>query len=83
MQRLAREFAPRGVQFHIVYPDPGETKESALKHSREFGLPGQIVLDPSHAWAKRAGVRTTPEAAVFSRDQRLIYHGRIDDRYVS
>jgi hypothetical protein len=30
---------------------------------------------------KRAGVRTTPEAAVFVGGQ-LVYRGRIDDRFV-
>ena len=83
LQRLDREFTSRGVTFRIVYPDPGETEQSALKHVKEFGLPGKVLLDPSHEWVKRAGVRTTPEAAVFTSDQRLLYHGRIDDRYVS
>ena len=83
LQRLDREFKSRGVTFWMVYPDPGETQESALKHLKEFGLPGKVLLDPTHEWVKRAGARTTPEAAVFTSDQRLIYHGRIDDRYVS
>jgi Flp pilus assembly protein TadD len=83
LQRLNREFGSRGVTFWIVYPDPGETEETARKHVNEFGLPGTVLLDPTHQWVKRAGARTTPEAAVFTSDQRLIYHGRIDDRYVA
>ena len=83
LQRLNRAFNSRGVTFRMVYPDPGETQESALKHAKEFGLPGKVLLDPRHEWVKLAGARTTPEAAVFTSDWRLIYHGRIDDRYVS
>jgi hypothetical protein len=31
---------------------------------------------------KRAGATITPEAAVFDRNNRLVYLGRIDDRFV-
>ncbi|MDQ2947062.1 MAG: redoxin domain-containing protein, partial [Acidobacteriota bacterium] len=82
LQRLDREFNSRGVTFRMVYPDPGETEQSALKHVKEYGFPGKVLLDPSHEWVKRGRARTTPEAAVFTSDQRLLYHGRIDDRYV-
>jgi AhpC/TSA family len=78
IQRLYREFSPRGVAFSIVYPAPGEARH----HAKEYGLPGSIVLDPEHKLAKKADIHTTPEAAVFVED-RLVYHGRIDDRYLS
>jgi hypothetical protein len=32
--------------------------------------------------ADRARATVTPEAAVFDRSGRLVYHGRIDDRHV-
>ena len=83
LQRLSREFSPRGVSFRMVYPDPGETLESASKHAKEYALPGSVLLDPRHALVKLAGVRTTPEAAVFAPGKRLVYHGRIDNLYVS
>lgn len=83
LQRLSREFSERGVTFRMVYPDRAETLESARRHAREYGLPGEVILDPRHAWVSRAGVHTTPEAAVFTANNRLMYHGRIDDRYIS
>jgi hypothetical protein len=83
LQRLYREFSSRGVTFWMVYPDPGETLESAGKHAKEYGLPGTVWLDPRHAFVKLARARTTPEAAVFAPGKRLVYHGRIDDLYVS
>lgn len=83
LQRLNREFSSRGVSFWMIYPDPGETLESAGRHAKEYGLPGSVLLDPRHALVKLAGARTTPEAAVFAPGKRLVYHGRIDDLYVS
>lgn len=83
LQRLSQEFSSRGVTFWIVYPDPGETQQSAAKHSQEYALPGSPVLDPRHTLVKTAEVHTTPEAAVFAPGKHLVYHGRIDDLYVS
>lgn len=83
LQRLDREFSERGVTFWMVYPDPGETLDTAGKHAKEYNLPGKVLLDPQHAFVKMASARTTPEAAVFAPGKRLVYHGRIDDLYVS
>jgi hypothetical protein len=41
-----------------------------------------VLRDPRHLLVKRAKVRVTPEAAVFAPDGQLLYHGRIDNRYV-
>ena len=38
--------------------------------------------DRDHALVKTAGATITPEAAVFDARQRLVYRGRIDDRFV-
>jgi hypothetical protein len=40
------------------------------------------LRDPQHALVKRAKAEITPEAAVFDREGKLIYHGRIDNWYV-
>jgi len=41
------------------------------------------LRDPTHALVRIAHSQVTPEAAVFSRSGTLVYHGRIDDRFVS
>jgi hypothetical protein len=51
------------------------------KHQSEFSSTIPAVLDADHQYVTRAGARTTPEAAVFVQG-RLIYSGRIDDRYL-
>src|ERR1700730_14066472 len=55
LQRLYREFSSRGVTFWMVFPDPGETQESAGKHAKEYGLPGTVFLDRRDAVVKFAG----------------------------
>ena len=41
-----------------------------------------MLRDPEHALVKLGHVQITPEVAVFDRDRRLVYDGRIDDWYI-
>jgi peroxiredoxin len=79
--RLATAFAARNVVFFGVHPDPEVSAEVAAKHAKEYGLPFTILLDPAQEFTRQVGVRVVPEAAVFSPSGRLLYRGRIDDRY--
>jgi hypothetical protein len=45
-----------------------------------YGIP--VLRDPNHRLVALAKASITPEAAVFDRQRRLVYRGRIDDRYV-
>ena len=82
LKRLSDEFAPRGAIFAMVYADPAETIENIRRHLGEFGFPGAVIRDPAHSLVRRAKATITPEAAVFSAEGKLLYHGRIDNRYV-
>jgi hypothetical protein len=83
VRRLATKFAPRGVMFRLVYPDPADTRSAIVDHMTAFEYAGalQALRDPKHALVKFTGVTVTPEAAVYAGG-RIVYHGRIDDRYV-
>ena len=80
LKRLAREFPQ--IEFYRVYADPEITKAAARQHSSDydFGFPG--LLDPAQQLVRKSGATRTPEAAVFSPTGKLLYLGRIDDRYV-
>lgn len=82
LQRLADEFANRGVTFWLIYPDPAETPASIKNHIAQYHFPGEALRDPQHDLVKRAEATVAPEAAVFNTAGRLVYHGRIDDRWV-
>lgn len=82
LQRLQAAFSARGVAFWLVYPDAAETAEAVRRHLGDYDYRMNALRDPSHLLVRKSGVRVTPEAAVFAPGERLVYHGRIDDRYV-
>jgi hypothetical protein len=81
-RRLADEFAPKGVAFRLVFPNPDESGEAIRKHLEAFKCSIAALRDPQHELVKVAEARVTPEAAFFASDRGLVYHGRIDDRNV-
>ncbi len=66
-----------------MYSGKVETRNAVEQHVREYDFPGTAFLDPGHELATRAGATVAPEAAVFDRSGRLLYVGRIDDRWIS
>ena len=82
VQRLQASFSPRGAAFWLVFPDPAETSDAIRRHLRDYGYQAEALRDPARALVRKSKARVTPEAAVFAPGGRLLYHGRIDDRYV-
>jgi len=82
IKRLHDEFTSRGVRFRLVYPNPLDSEAAISKHLEEYGYPQIAQRDADHTLVKMAGATITPEAAVFDARQRLVYRGRIDDRFV-
>ena len=82
IKRLYEEFTARGVRFRLVYPNPLDDEDAVSRHLIAFGYPPIADRDREHTLVKMAGASVTPEAAVFDTRQRLVYRGRIDDRFV-
>lgn len=87
IRSIADEHQAKGVRFWLVYPDPDVSSETVRRHSEEYGLEGIPALrDPSRELVEFVGATTVPEAAVLVADgstmPRLVYRGRIDDRFV-
>ena len=83
VRRLHDRFAKSGVRFWLVYPDPGESGETIRNHIKEYEYRLSALRDPEHKLVKMSGAQVTPEAAVFLPGGRIVYRGRIDDRYVA
>ncbi|HXT39741.1 MAG TPA: redoxin family protein [Candidatus Angelobacter sp.] len=83
IKRLDDEFAKSGVRLWLVYPDPDTTVDAIKQHQKDYQLPDRVLRDPHHALVRFARVRVTPETAVFLPDGRLVYRGRIDNRYLA
>ena len=82
MRRLDAAFGRRGIAFWLVYPTAEETARDIASHQAAFQLPGVALRDPHHLFTRKARARVTPEAALFDQNGALLYHGRIDNRYV-
>jgi hypothetical protein len=83
VKRLHDAFASRHVAFWLVYPNPSDTPDAVRQHLAAFSYPVHALLDPGHDLVKLGQATITPEAAVFDRARTLVYHGRIDDKFVS
>jgi hypothetical protein len=81
LQRLYAAYRAR-ADFQLVYVEPGLTAQQMHHHQAEFALGIPAVLDTDGSFVRKAAVTVTPEAVVFV-EGKLVYRGRIDDRYVS
>lgn len=81
IQRLATRF-DGPVRFTLVYPVPADTDATIREHLKTFGYTLQWERDARQALVKKTGVTVTPEVAIIDSTGRLLYRGRIDDRYV-
>jgi thiol-disulfide isomerase/thioredoxin len=80
IQEMSAHFAKQ-AEFFLVYPIRSESAEQIRKHLKEYGYKLPALRDPELQLVHAAQAKVTPEAAVFSADSRLLYHGRIDDWY--
>ena len=80
VQRIMAEHRTDGLRFYLVYADA--TAAEAKAHEAAYGYRCPALLDPDHVLAARVGATVTPEVAVVGDGGRLLYRGRIDDRYV-
>lgn len=81
--RLQAAFSPHGIAFWFVHPNADETDASVLKHGLDYELPGVPLRDPELALTRALGVRITPTAVIVSPLGKVLYRGRIDDRYAA
>ena len=81
IRRLHGKFAPQGVRFWLVHPNVDESAAAIRKHTEDYQYQMGVLRDSKHRLVKETKVRVTPEAVVFERTGRMLYRGRIDDRF--
>jgi thiol-disulfide isomerase/thioredoxin len=69
--------------FYFVHADADLAPADAKKHAADYGYGCPVLMDSKKELAASLGAKVTPEAFVVSIDGSLLYHGRIDDRYVA
>jgi hypothetical protein len=84
IDRIASEYAKRGVKTWLVYADPKLSVNAARANLKEFHpkLSATVVIDTDFALTKTVDATVTPEAAIYTSKGR-VYRGRIDDLYLN
>jgi hypothetical protein len=86
MRRLAKQYEPAGVRVWFVYPNPSDNANTVRAHNIEFAITANTALDTTQKLVHLAGATVTPEVAILVPERaslRLVYRGRIDDRYLA
>ena len=82
IQRIQKAYAGAKFDFYLVYVDPALSAKAAKQHARDYGYTFPALLDRTQALARFTGATVTPEAAIVGANGKVLYRGRIDDRYV-
>jgi hypothetical protein len=83
---LYDRFASDDLAIWTVYTDDLFSTESIRRHRKDFEYKARSLIDFDQTLTNFCQATVTPEAAVFARDgdgdPRMVYRGRIDNRYV-
>lgn len=81
---LGNSFAKKGVGVIVINPnDPAQVAEDGydvmVARARERKMAFPYVVDATSDLARAFGATRTPEAFLFDKSGKLVYHGAIDD----
>ena len=79
MAKLAQDYSERGINVIGINANKNESAEVVKQHAAEKHLNFTILKDPGNKLADRLGAEHTPEAYYLDANNRLLYHGRIDN----
>ena len=79
MEKLATDYAPRGVNVVGINANATEPVEEVKQHASEKGLTFTILKDAGSRIADRFDAQVTPEAYLLDAAGKLVYHGPIDN----
>jgi peroxiredoxin len=79
MEALAQDYKARGINLIGINSNSTEPASEVKSHAADKHLTFTILKDESNKIADRFGATKTPEAYVLDANNKLIYHGRIDN----
>ena len=83
LNALHAEAEARGVALYGVLSNPAITWQASADFVDDFGVTFPVILDSTGDLALRLGPRVTSESFVISTADRVVYRGRIDDRFAA
>ena len=79
MAKLAEDYKAKGIVVIGINSNVAEDAAAVKAHATEHKLSFTILKDPGNKIADRLGASVTPEAYFIDSNNKLLYHGRIDN----
>jgi peroxiredoxin len=79
MEKLAQDYSARGVNVVGINANSGETLDEMKAHAADYKLTFKMLQDKGSKIADMFGAQVTPEAFLLDANNKLVYHGRIDN----
>ena len=79
MEKLAQDYKARGINVVGINANSTESAADVKKHAAEKSLTFPILKDDGNKIADSLGATRTPEAYFLDANNKLLYHGRIDN----
>lgn len=79
MAKLAADYKEKGIAVVGINSNVAEDAASAKAHAAEKGLNFTVLKDAGNKIADKLGATRTPEVYFLDANNKLVYHGRIDN----
>ncbi len=86
MIRLGRYAQEREINVLAINPNinpkyPDDAPDEMRKKIKEWGIPFPYLIDDTQKVARAFDAQCTPDIYLFDAEQKLVYHGRLDDNW--
>jgi peroxiredoxin len=79
MEKLAQDYKAKGINVVGINSNVAEDAASVKAHASAKSLTFAVLKDPGNKVADKLGATRTPEAYLLDANNKLVYHGRIDN----
>lgn len=79
MEKLAEDYKAKGINVIGINANVKEDAAAVKAHAAEHKLTFTILKDTDNKVADKLGASVTPEAYFLNANNKLVYHGRIDN----
>jgi peroxiredoxin len=79
MEKLAEDYQAKGIAVVGINANASEDAAAVKAHAAQHHLTFPILKDPGNKIADKLGASVTPEAYFLDTNNKLLYHGRIDN----
>jgi len=79
MEAMAEAYGKRGISVIGINSNASESADAVKAHAAEKHLTFAVLKDTGNKIADKLGATRTPEAYLLDANNKLVYHGRIDN----